>query len=152
MHQSCQWSAHSSERGVALSGARLSRGRALPQFLPETIGRPSGWGRQRMEFTKCVGVGNDQIQAKATEHGDTIVATAKFTGCDVQKSAHMSAEALWRAVVEVVGDVRDGETGVFKEPSSPNEPCHCEIAFGRGRPGPKEAAHQRTWSDIQKLG
>ena len=139
---------------IALSGARLLLERAPPKPVLETmtIGRPSGWGRQGMETAKCIAVRNDQIQAKAPEHGGTIIATAKFTGGDVQESAHMSTEALWGAVVEVIRDVRNGEARIFKEPSSPDEPCHCEIALGRRHPSPKEAAHQRTGGDIEKFG
>src|SRR6478609_7164659 len=105
-----------------------------------------------MESAKCIGVRGDQIRAETIEHGRTVIATPKFAGCDVQERAHMSAKALWRTVVEMVRDVRDGEARVFKEPSSPDESCHSEITFRCWRPRSKEAAHQRTWSDVQKLG
>jgi hypothetical protein len=63
----------------------------------------------------------------------------------------MSAEALWRAVVEVIGHICDGKSGVLKKASSTNKPCHCEIPFGRRGSSSKESAHQRTGSDIELL-
>src|SRR5262245_15307460 len=56
----------------------------------------------------------------------------------------MPPEALWRGVVEMVGDVGHGKAGVLEQPCSPNEARAREILLGRGQLCPKEAAHQRA--------
>ena len=70
----------------------------------------SQWEESAVEVRKCVGVRDDQIGAKSREHAGTVVTRAEFSGCDVQKGANVSAEALWRAVIEMVRHVCNGET------------------------------------------
>jgi len=64
----------------------------------------------------------------------------------------MSAEALRRAVVEVVGNVCNRESRVLEEPSGSNEPRHSEISLRGWCSGSEEPAHQCAWRDVQKLG
>jgi hypothetical protein len=64
----------------------------------------------------------------------------------------MSPEALWRAVIEVVGDVCNGETGILKEAGGADEPRHCKVSFRRWCSSSKEPAHQRARRDVQKVG
>ena len=97
-------------------------------------------------------VRNDQIGAKSSEHAGTVVARTKFTRCDVQQGTNMSPEALWRAVVEMVSDVCNGEAGVLEEARSANESRCRQISFWRRCSGSKEPAHQCAWRDVQELG
>jgi hypothetical protein len=64
----------------------------------------------------------------------------------------MSAEALRRAVVEVVGNVCNGKARVLEEARSPNESRHRKVSFRRWCSGSKEPAHQCAWRDVEELG
>ena len=61
----------------------------------------------------------------------------------------MTSKALWRAVVEVVGDVGDGEPGIFEEAGRANEARHGEIALGGRNARSKESAHQRARGNVE---
>src|SRR5206468_3988614 len=120
--------------------------------FPELARRPAGWRSERAEVTKWTGIGDDQISPKPGEHAGAIIAYTKFSSGDMQERPYMSAEALWRAVVKVIGDVRDGKAGVFKQTSGTNKSRHRQVSFWRRGTGSKEPAHQCAWSDIQEFG
>lgn len=64
----------------------------------------------------------------------------------------MSAEALRRAVIEVVGNVCNRESGVLEEPSGSNKSRHREISLRCWCSGSEEPAHQGAWRDVQEFG
>jgi hypothetical protein len=86
------------------------------------------------------------------EHARTVIPLAELASREMEESSNMAAEALWRAVIEMIRHVRDGEARVFEQASRSNEPCHGEVALGSWDAGPEKSAHQRAWRDIKVPG
>jgi ABC-type branched-subunit amino acid transport system ATPase component len=78
------------------------------------------------------------------EHGRAIIPVAKITRRHVKQRADMPPKALRRAVVHVVGYVRDGKTHVLEEAGGSDQTGQGQVSL-RGRDaGTKKPAHQRT--------
>ena len=61
-------------------------------------------------------MGDDQIGPEPSEHADTVISLAELPSCGVEQGADVASKALWGAVIQVIGYVRDGKTGVLEEP------------------------------------
>ena len=87
-------------------------------------------------------VGSDQLRTEAREHTGAIIPCPKFAGGDIEECTDVTSKALWRAIIEMIGDVGDGKAGILEQPRSSYEARHSEIPLGSRHPCSKESAHE----------
>ena len=94
----------------------------------------------------------DERMPEVLEHPFAIVLFAELHGGQLHQRANVAPKALRRRIVEMVGDVCDGEPRVLEQTRRPNEPSHGEVLLWRRNACAKETAHEGTRQHIQVLG
>ena len=97
--------------------------------------------REPTESSQAIRMRQNEQLPELLQHAFAVVSIAKFNGRHSHERPHVTAEALWRRIVEMVGDVRDGKSGILEQARRAHQPSHGEIALWA-----REAGRERSGS------
>lgn len=103
-------------------------------------------------MSKAVEMWEDERMPEVLEHPLAIELFAELHSGQLHQRANVPPEALRRRIVEMIGDVCDGEPGILEQARRANQSSHGEVLLWRRNACAKEPAHEGARQDIQMLG